>query len=144
MVLLAVLLVALAGLATWLLRSFDGERVKRSTIDWMQAEHGRELVIEGPLTLRLWPQPAVTVQGVRLSEPGQPGQRFATIEEASLTLRLEPLLARREIAVDRITAHGVKLRLRRALEEARQHALAASAGRNRSGSMPPCTTRIRR
>ena len=110
---LAALLVALAGLATWLLRSFDGERVKRSAIDWMQAEHGRELVIEGPLTLRLWPQPAVTVQGVRLSEPGQPGQRFATIEEASLTLRLEPLLARREIAVDRITAHGVKLRLRR-------------------------------
>ncbi|MBP6776977.1 MAG: AsmA family protein [Piscinibacter sp.] len=113
MVLLAVLLVALAGLATWLLRSFDGERVKRSAIEWMQAQHGRELVIEGPLTLRLWPQPAVTVQGVRLSEPGQPGQRFATVEEASLTLHLQPLLTRREIEVDRVAARGVQLRLRR-------------------------------
>ena len=79
----------------------------------MQSEHGRELVIDGPLTLRLWPQPAVTVQGVRLSEPGQPGSASPASEEASLTLHLQPLLARREIEVDRVAARGVQLRLRR-------------------------------
>ena len=73
----------------------------------MQAHHARELAFDGPVTLQLWPQPAVTVQGVRLSEPGQPGQRFAAIEAAALTLRLEPLLARREIEIDRVSAKGV-------------------------------------
>jgi AsmA protein len=137
---LAALLVALAGLATWLLRSFDGERVKRSAIEWMQTQHGRELVIEGPLTLRLWPQPAVTVQGVRLSEPGQPGQRFATVEEASLTLHLQPLLARREIEVDRVTARGVQLRLRRDADGRRNvadlvaRATGSGGGERRPGS----------
>ena len=111
--LLAAVLLLLAGIALWLVRGFDGERVKRAAIDWMQAQHARELVIEGPLTLQLWPQPAVTVRGLRLSEPGAPTQRFAAVEEASLTLQLEPLLARREIEVDRVVAKGVQVRLRR-------------------------------
>ena len=42
----------------------------------------------------------MTVQGVRLSEPGQPRQPFAAIERAALSLRLEPLLSRREIEVE--------------------------------------------
>lgn len=117
--LLAALLAALAALAVWLARGFDGERVKRAAIEWMRAEHGRELVIDGPLRLELWPQPAVTVQGVRLSEPGQPGQRFAAIEQASLTLHLESLLARREIEVDRVSARGVQVSLRRDADGAR-------------------------
>ena len=67
---LAALLLLVVGVAIWLLRSFDGERVKRIAIEWMHTHHARELAFDGPLTLQLWPQPAVTVQGVRLSERG--------------------------------------------------------------------------
>jgi AsmA protein len=141
LVALAALLLVLAALATWMVRGFDGERVKRKAIDWMQAQHGRELVIDGPLTLQLWPQPAVTVQRVRLSEPGQPGQRFASIEEASLTLHLEPLLVRREIEVDRITAQGVRVSLRRDAEGRRNVAdlMARAAGDGERRAAEPWT-----
>ena len=45
---LAAMLLLVAGLAVWLVRSFDGERAKRSAIEWMQVHHGRQLVIDGP------------------------------------------------------------------------------------------------
>ncbi len=110
---MATLLLLLVGVAVWLALSFDGERFKRAAIDWMYANHARELTFDGPITLQLWPQPAVAVHGVRLSESGQPRQNFATIEEAALSVRLEPLLARREIEIDSVTAKGVRLSVRR-------------------------------
>jgi AsmA protein len=79
----------------------------------MRANHARELVFDGPVTLRLWPHLAMTAQGVRLSEAGRPQQDFATIEETALTLRLDPLLARREIEVESVVAKGVRLTYRR-------------------------------
>ena len=107
------LLLLLVGVATWLVLSFDSARFKSAAIEWMQAHHARELAFDGPVTLQLWPQPAVTVRAVRLSEQGQPRQRFAAIEAAALTLRLEPLLARREFEIDSVSAKGVKLNFRR-------------------------------
>lgn len=109
----AALLLLLLVAAVWLIASFDGERVKRAASDWMRAQLARELVFDGPVTLRLWPHLALTAQGVRLSEPGLPQLDFATIEETALVLRLEPLLARREIEIDSVVAKGVRLNYRR-------------------------------
>lgn len=109
----AALLLLLLVAAVWLIARFDGERVKRAASDWMRAHHARELAFDGPVTLRLWPHLALMAQDVRLSEPGRPQQDFATIEEAALTLRLEPLLARREIEIDSVVAKGVRLNYRR-------------------------------
>ena len=111
----ALVLLLLAG-AVWLVISFDGERVKRVAIDWMQTRHGRELAFDGPLTLQMWPQPAVAVHGMRLSEPGPLRQPFARIEHAAFTLRLEPLLRRQEIEVEQVSARGVQLIYRRDAE----------------------------
>ena len=109
-------LLLLAGLAAWLLLSFDAEYFKRVAVDWMRAHQARELVFDGPVTLQLWPQPAVAVQGVRLSESGQPQQPFAVVENAELSLRLRPLLSSREIEVDSVSARGLTLRFRRDAE----------------------------
>jgi len=109
----AALLLLVVGAAVWLIASFDAERVKRTASDWMRAHHARELAFDGPVTLRLWPHLALTAQGVRLSEPGRPQQDFASIEETALTLRLEPLLARREIEIESVAAKGVRLNYRR-------------------------------
>ena len=73
---LAFMLLLVLGAALWLVRGFDGDRVKRIAADWMLSHHDRMLVVDGPVRLQLWPQPALAVQGARLSEPGQPGQRF--------------------------------------------------------------------
>ena len=115
-VLAALLLLLLAGVAAWLLLSFDAEYFKRVAIDWMRTHHARELAFDGPVTLQLWPQPAVTVQRVRLSERGQPQQPFANIEDAALSLRLQPLLSKREIEVESVSARGVTLRFQRDAE----------------------------
>jgi AsmA protein len=109
----AALLLLVISAVVWLVLSFDGERLKRAAIDWVRTHSARELTMDGPVTLQLWPQPAVTVQGVRLSEPGQPGQSFATIEKAALSVRLEPLLARREIEIESMAAKGVRVNVRR-------------------------------
>jgi AsmA protein len=106
-----VLLLALG--TAWLLHSFDGERAKRIAADWLRTNHQRELVIDGPVTLKLWPQPALTLKAARLSEAGQPAQPFARIADAALSLRLEPLWRHREFEIDKVSARGVKLELRR-------------------------------
>ena len=110
LVALATLSLLLLGVGWWLARSVDSAHLQRVAIDWMQAKHARTLAFDGPMTLQLWPQPALSVQRVRLSEPGQPQQPFASIAEASLVLQLTPLLARREIEVERVAAKGVQLR----------------------------------
>ena len=113
---LAASLLLLAGVAAWLVLSFDAEYFKRAAIDWMRTHHARELAFDGPVTLQLWPQPAVAVRGVRLSEPGRPQQPFAAVEHAALSLRLQPLLSSREIEVDSVSARGVTLRFQRDAE----------------------------
>jgi AsmA protein len=110
---LAALLLLLAGLAWWALRSFDAERFQRSASEWMLAQHGRTLVFGGPATLQLWPQPAVAVRDVRLSEPGRPHQDFAVVGSAALSLKLDPLLREREFRIDSVSARSVSVRLQR-------------------------------
>ena len=109
LIVLAVLLLGLVGVAAWLVQGFDGERIARVAADWMRTHHERELVFDGPVRLQLWPQPAVAVQRVRLSERGRPDKNFATIDSASLSLHLQPLLAGREIEVESVAARGVSL-----------------------------------
>lgn len=67
------------GLAGCLVTGFDGDRFKRVAIDWMRVHHARALAFDEPTSLQLCPQPAVTLKGVRLSEPGQPAQPFAKL-----------------------------------------------------------------
>jgi len=110
---LGAVLLLLAGAATWLWVAFDAERTQRVAVEWMRTHHGRELSFDAPLTLQLWPQPALAVHGVRLSEAGRADEPFAAIEHAALSLHLRPLLQRREIVVDRVSARGVTLKLRR-------------------------------
>ena len=109
----ALLLLGFAGVAWWLVQGFDSERVKRIASDWMLTHQDRTLVFDGPVRLQLWPQPAVAVQRVRLSERGRPDKNFATIDSAALSLHLQPLLLRREVQVESVSARGVALRFTR-------------------------------
>ena len=101
----ALLLLLVAAAAVFVL-TFDVNRLKPVAIDWMKTERSRVLAIDGPIELSLFPRLAIQVAKVHLSERGRPDE-FASIDEASLSLRLLPLL-KRELVVDRVVARGVR------------------------------------
>jgi AsmA protein len=108
---LGVLVLLLAAAAAVFVASFDAERYKPMAVDWMKARYQRTLAIDGPIELGLFPRLAIKVSKLRLSEPGR-AETFASIDEASLSLALWPLL-RKEIVVDRVRARGLQAVLTR-------------------------------
>jgi len=102
----------LAVLGTVLVASFDPNRYKGPAIDYLQAHYQRRLVLDGPITLHLFPRLEVAVERVSLSEPNQPEVPFARLESARLAVRVLPLL-RKQLVVDRVEASGLAVRYRR-------------------------------
>ncbi len=96
-----------AGAAAVFVATFDAERYKPLAIDWMRDQKQRTLAIDGPVELSLLPRLAIKVSRLRLSERGRPNDEFASVDEASLSLQLLPLL-RKQIVVDRVQARGVR------------------------------------
>ncbi len=103
---LGVLLLLLVAAAAVLMATFDADRYRQLAIDWMKTEHQRTLDIGGPIELSFFPQLAVKVSRVRLSERGRDDE-FAAIEEAALAVRVLPLL-RKQLVIGRVSARGVR------------------------------------
>ena len=102
------LLLLLAIAAGVLVATFDANRYKGLAIDWMKAERQRTLAIDGPIELSVFPRLAIKVSKVRLSERAPAHMtEFTSIDEASLSLQLLPLL-RKQVVIDRISARGVR------------------------------------
>lgn len=105
--LLKTLLLAVAGIvllvvlsAAALLLFFDPNDFRDEIAAKVEASTGRELVIEGDLDVSLFPWLAVEVGRSRLSNAeGFGASPFLAFESARLSVRLMPLILRREIAV---------------------------------------------
>ena len=110
------LVVVLVAVATWLVTSFDANRVKGTAIEWMKVNRHRTLVIDGPIELSVFPRLAVKLSKLSLSEADRP-DLFASLDNAALSVDLLPLL-RGEVVVDRIAAKGVRVTY---LRDARGH-----------------------
>ena len=108
---LGALVLLLAAAAAVFVASFDVNRYKPLAVDWMRTTYQRTLAIDGPIELSLFPRLAVKVSKLRLSERGR-AEPFASIDEASLSLAVMPLL-RKELVVDRVRARGVQALLTR-------------------------------
>jgi AsmA protein len=108
---LGALLLLLALTAAVLVATFDANRYKTLAVDWMKTEHQRELAIDGPIELSVFPRLAVKVSRVRLSEHGR-ADEFLRVDEAALAVQVMPLLAK-QLVVERISAHGVHASYRR-------------------------------
>jgi AsmA protein len=86
-------------------------------VDTVTANTGRSLVLEGDLGLKLWPCCSISVAGAALGNPpgfeavAPAGQAFAYIDEAAFSLKLWPLLVRREVIVGTVTLDGLQLEL---------------------------------
>lgn len=78
----------------------------------VQRATGREFVIEGDLELSLFPWLAIEVGKTRLGNaPGFGNEPFARFDSARLSVRLLPLLLRREVAVGVAELDGMHLNL---------------------------------
>lgn len=91
-------IVVMAAVALWLF--FDPNDFRDDISAQVQQATGRELTIEGDLSVSLFPWLAVEVGRSTLGNAeGFDDRPFATFEEARLSLRLLPLLFRQEITV---------------------------------------------
>ncbi len=120
-------LALLVAAAAWFVASFDAARYKGLLIERVRTQYERTLAIDGPIGLALFPRLEVTLRDVKLSEARR-ADEFMAIEQASLAVQLLPLL-RRELAIDRVAARGVRLVYTRDAEGRRNidDLLAASA-----------------
>lgn len=102
-----VVLAAIA-LVAYLLATFDPNRYKDVLIDKVRTDYQRTLVLQGPISLGVWPSLHVKLSQVRLSEH-QREEAFASAEGLELSVQALPLL-HRQLRVNRVEAHGVSLR----------------------------------
>lgn len=107
----AVLVLALAGVAAYLVATFDAARIKQEIAAAVAQQTGRVLKIEGDLALGVWPDVAVKLGRTTLSEPGGKAE-FARLETASIAVAAMPLLSKqvvvREVAIDGLALTVVK------------------------------------
>lgn len=89
---LAALALVIAGLAAYLAATFDARDYHARIVEIVKAKTGRTLSIEGDIDLALWPQVAVRIGALSLTERGS-DERFASVESARLALELRPLLS---------------------------------------------------
>ncbi len=105
-----VLLIVLSAVALKLF--FDPNDFRDDIAARVEAATGRELVIEGDLSVSLFPWLAVEVGRTRLGNAAGFGDEpFAEFESARLSVRLLPLLLRREIAVGTAALDSLQLNL---------------------------------
>ena len=71
----------------------DGNRFKPLVIEGFEAATGRQIIIDGDLSLKLIPSPALSVSNVSLANiPGGQAENFLELENLDLRLELFPLL----------------------------------------------------
>ncbi len=91
---------------------FDPNDFKEDVERAVGESTGRELVIEGDVSLQIFPWLAVEVGASRLGNaPGFGAEPFAAFDNATLSVRLLPLILRREIVVGTAGIDGLRLNL---------------------------------
>ena len=108
---LAVVAIAVVA-AVFALIIFDPDDLRDRIAAEVQRETGRELVIDGEFEFSVFPWLAVQIGSGRLGNaPGFGDEPFAAFDEARLSVRLMPLLLRREASVGVATLDGLVLNL---------------------------------
>ena len=105
-----VALLVIATIAVALL--FDPNDLRDDIAAGVQQKTGRELVIEGDLELSLFPWLAIDVGKTTLGNaPGFGDEPFASFEQARLSVKLLPMLLRREVEIGTAALESLQLNL---------------------------------
>lgn len=104
-----VLLALAAALAGYVAATFDPNAYKPQIITAVKESKQRTLRLDGDIRLHFFPSIGVSLGKASLSEY-RSEQEFASLESASVSLKLLPLLAR-QVVVDEVAVSGVKARV---------------------------------
>jgi len=108
---LAIILLAVAGVAVYLVSTFDTARIEHEITAAVERQTGRTLHFEGGLVLSFWPDLVVSLGRSSLSEPGGTGE-FARLENARVIVALMPLFSQelrvRSMEINGLIVHLVK------------------------------------
>jgi AsmA protein len=99
-----------AAAALYLALVFDANRYKPELVSATRQATGRELVIDGDLTLGLFPRPYMSVGAARLVNPQGFDGSVLEFRSARANVGLLPLL-RRQVQIDELLVDGLHLRL---------------------------------
>lgn len=109
------LLAVLAGGLAWAVLAgitIDASAQRTPLARWLSQQAGREVVLAGPLQLRLGLRPWLRAGDIRVAQPAGFGDdRFLEVGEVELRLDLWPLL-HRQLRADRVAARDLRLVLR--------------------------------
>lgn len=98
--------------AVYFLLFFDANDFRDEVASAVNEKTGRELSIEGDVSLSLFPWFAIEVGPTTLGNaPGFGDEPFATFDRAKLSIRLLPMLLRKEIAIDTAELEALSLNL---------------------------------
>mgnify|MGYP000382114762 CR=1 FL=1 len=91
---------------------FDANDYKDDISEGVRKATGRELVIEGDLQLSLFPWLAIELGSTQLGNaPGFDDTPFASFESARLSVRVMPLLLRREVVIGTAALDSLRVNL---------------------------------
>jgi uncharacterized protein involved in outer membrane biogenesis len=114
-ILLAIVGVAVAifiAIVAFVALRFDPDAYRPALIDAVADATGRKLEIDGELGLDFLPCCAVELGSVRLGNPPDtPAGTFAAVRSAAASIRIWPLITRREIAIGTLRLDGVEIEL---------------------------------
>lgn len=107
-----VVIVAVGGTAAWL-ASLDPNDYKAQIVAKVAEDTGRQLSIDGPLELALWPELRLKTGQLTLGNAAGFGDEpFLTLSEAQIAVATLPLLMRR-VEMDTVVVRGLTLNLAR-------------------------------
>jgi len=110
-VVLAVAVLVIAGGLGYVASRFDADRIGAEAARVVKERTHRDLRIDGGLKLGFWPDVALAVGKVSLSEAGSE-RIFASVDSARLSIAVMPLLSRK-VVVTGVEVRGVKAALLR-------------------------------
>lgn len=91
--------------------TFDPNKYKNDIIQIVKQQTGRDLKIDGKISLSFFPWIGAELPALQLSNaPGFGKKPFAEVKQAGVAVKLLPLL-RKEIVVKQVTLDGLRLRL---------------------------------
>lgn len=91
---------------------FEPNDYRPFVVDSVRKATGRDFALDGDLELALFPCCGVRVGSASLGNPpGFPETSFASIDAASVSVKIWPLLTRREVQIGTVTLDGVAVNL---------------------------------
>jgi AsmA protein len=122
---------------------FEPEDYRGYIVDAVEENTGRSFELEGELGLSVFPCCSVALGPARLGNPrGFPDDRFASITAASVSVKLWPLLVRREVEIGTVTLDGAAVNLVRLADGRVNWELGGAAEAPAAAESAPDLTRL--